>query len=80
MKLYLLKQNENNDHDTYDSCIVCAKNESDAKTISPDGGVFKEYDKYSAWAFSASAINCKEIGEANNGQKRGIILTSFNAG
>ena len=80
MKLYLLEQNDNNDYDTYDSCLVCAKNEYDAITIDPYGKEFKENDRYGSWALSKDAITCQEIGEANDNQKRGVIIASFNAG
>lgn len=80
MKLYLLKQNENNSYDTYDSCVVCAENEADAKTISPDGGAFEEGARWSNWATRKEAITCEEIGEANANQKRGVIIASFNDG
>ena len=34
MNLYLLTQNENNGYDTYDSMVVSAENEEDAKYLS----------------------------------------------
>ena len=81
MKLYLLAQDDNNDYDTYDSCIVCAEDEEDAKTITPDGGVYSEpVSRYTSWAKSKDNISCVEIGEANDKQVRGVILASFNAG
>ena len=52
MKLYLLKQNDNNNYDTYDSCLVCAENEADARTIDPNGNEFKEGGRYNEWALS----------------------------
>ena len=74
MKLYLLTQSVNNG---YDSCIVCAKNEADAKTITPDG---KELTSmFSDWA-KPEDVTCEEIGTANKAQVRGVILASFNAG
>ena len=36
MNLYKLSQTENRGWDTFDSCVVCAKNEDDAKSITPD--------------------------------------------
>ena len=36
MNLYLLTQDVNNSYDTYDSAIVCADDEEDARFISPD--------------------------------------------
>jgi hypothetical protein len=81
MKLYKLSQNDNNNYDTYDSCIVCAENEKDAITISPDGfHTIEEKYEYTSWARDVSAITCEEIGEANEKQVRGVVLASFNAG
>lgn len=85
LKLYLLTQNDNNGYETYDSCIVCAKDEKEAKTISPEGGIFvettgKKSSWYPAWAKRASSITCEEIGTANEAQKKGVVLSSFNAG
>ena len=83
MKLYLLEQTDNNDWDTYDSCLVCAENEVDARTITPNGEVFKEneaWNSWDSWAKSAASITCEEIGEANDKQERGVIIASFNAG
>lgn len=80
MKLYLLSQDDNNNYDTYDSIVVCAENEDDAKTITPHGTPFKENEAYTSWARSAPSISCKEIGTANEGEERGVILASFNAG
>lgn len=80
MKLYLLSQDDNNDYDTYDSILVCAENEADARTISPNGEPFVENERWGSWAKKASAISCEEIGEANDKQTRGVIIASFNAG
>lgn len=85
LKLYLLTQNDNNGYDTYDSCIVCAKDEKEAKTISPEGGIFVETSGKrgswrTSWALRSSSITCEEIGTANGDQKKGVILSSFNAG
>lgn len=81
MKLFLLSQNSNNEYDTYDSCVVCAENEKDARTISPDPyHPIDENYEYTSWAKTHESISCVEIGEANASEKRGIILASFNAG
>jgi hypothetical protein len=81
MKLYLLKQTDNNGWDTYDSCLVCAENEADARTIKPEGDVFEENNQtWSDWAFSKDSITCEEIGDANEKQERGVVISSFNAG
>jgi hypothetical protein len=83
MRIYLLEQNDNNGYDTYDSCIVCAENEEEAKNICPDGKPFKETKNgnyFNTWAKTKSSITCTEIGKANVKQRYGIILASFNAG
>jgi hypothetical protein len=79
MKIYLLSQTENNEYDSYDSCVVCAENEDDAKTIAPDGGYYPKWSKYN-WVTSPDLVQCKEIGIANDDQVRGIICASYNAG
>ena len=80
MKLYLLSQNDNNDWDTYDSIVVCAENEEDAKTIDPYGDIYTENVRFGTWAKKRSSISCEELGEANSNQERGVIIASFNAG
>lgn len=50
-----------------------------------NGGIFVETSGkkgfwYTSWAKKASSITCEEIGTANENQKKGIILSSFNAG
>jgi len=83
MKIYLLAQNKNKEYNTYDSCIVCAENAEDAKTIHPDGSLYSQPPigtTYTYWAFTADDISCVEIGEANENQKRGVLLASFNSG
>lgn len=49
MKLYLISQKVNNDYDTYDSAVVVAKDEEEAKKIHPDGDTFdyKEHERSS---------------------------------
>jgi len=79
MKIYLLTQSERNGWDTYDSCIVCAENETQAKKITPNGYEF-EKSNYGSWASCVEMVNCVEIGTANELQKEGLILASFNAG
>ena len=80
MKLFKLTQDVNNDYDTYDSIIVCAEDEDDAKTIDPNGDVCKEVcEPYSSWC-GQKDVQVKYIGEAYSLLGRGVILASFNAG
>jgi hypothetical protein len=80
MRLYLLTQISNNGYDTYDSCVVCAENEEDAKSIHPDGSVFIERKSWSTWTATKDQISCEEIGVSIEGLGRGVIIASFNAG
>lgn len=77
MKLYLLTQTDNNTWDSFDSCIVCAKDVDDAKSITSTGNVFKE-NSISTWAQAVDSIICKEVGTANDNQERGVVIASFN--
>ncbi len=82
MKLYLLSQDVNTDYDTYDSCVVCAKNEEDAKTIHPSnriGPVNINRENYGSWC-GLNDVKVEYIGRPSKGLKRGVICASFNAG
>lgn len=81
MNLYLLSQDVNVDYDTFDSCVVCAENEEEAKMISPsgyieDGEIF--YDKH-AWC-DIEFVKVKLLGIAKAGLEKGVVCASFNAG
>ena len=80
MKIFLLKQSENKWWDIYDSCVVCAENEEEAKSIHPYWRDFIENEQYWDWAYTKEWIICEEIGEANEKQERWVICASFNAG
>lgn len=81
MNLYLLTRKDELTYDEYDSCVVCAETEEDAKTIHPDGTVFKGDERpWRTWVGNSSEIDCELIGIANENQERGVILASFNAG
>lgn len=78
MKLYLLSQDANNDYDTYDSCVVAAESEEDARLITPNYDGFK--DGWSSWVRSPDQVEVQYIGEAAEGAKAGVVCASFNAG
>ena len=80
MKLYLLSQSINKGYDTYNSCVVCAENEEDAKTIHPNGYGDNSWINSNDWAEKPEQVNVKYIGEAAPGMKKGIVCASFNAG
>ena len=77
--LYLISQDENIGYDTYDSAIVCAKSEEDAKHITPSGTGFK--DQWSGtWCSSPEQVEVTCLGVAKPSLEIGVVLSSFNAG
>ena len=81
MNIYLLKQNVNNDYDTYSSAVVCAENEKQAVTIHPVGdGLFYDGKKDCMWVNKYEDIQCTYLGKADKSVEYGVILASFNAG
>lgn len=72
MKLWLLSQDVNDEYDTYDSCVVVAITEDNAKQIHPDGcSVFKRDidswtgDEQTAW-FTKGCFGKWFVGSANH--------------
>lgn len=87
MKLWFIHQDHNNGYDTYDSAVVAAETENDARHMDPYGDVWNDETKVygdksygiSCWA-APSYVNARLIGEAVPGTERGVICASFNAG
>uniref|UniRef100_A0A6M3K9T3 Uncharacterized protein n=1 Tax=viral metagenome TaxID=1070528 RepID=A0A6M3K9T3_9ZZZZ len=84
MKLYRISQEVNNDYDTYDSAVVCAESESEARIIVPGGediefGGEKEYWMNNVWTVPES-VSVEYLGEARPDLPKGVVLASFNAG
>ena len=82
MNIYLISQTENNNYDSYDSAVVCAKDENEARNMSPiDGTQFDWNDNmWLSWACKPENITVKLIGKANKDIKHGVICSSYNAG
>lgn len=72
--LYLVSQKYNNDYDTFDSAVICASCEEEAKNISMES--FNEI----CWVDNKNKIEVFKIGIASPLVKKGVILASFNAG
>lgn len=80
MKLYLISQYENTDYDTYDSAVVCAETEEEARMIHPGKDEWDgEMDKYDTWC-AAKDVKVELIGIADDSVKEGVVCASFNAG
>ena len=84
MKIYLLTQNENTGYDTYDSCVVAAENEDEARKIHPhmntDYSAWRVGYWLRIWCSDPKYVKVEYIGEADKSVKKGVILASFNAG
>ena len=87
MKLWLLEQFENDDYETYDSCVVAAETEDAARRIHPSAVIREgnwweaeaEYKTYS-WATTLENVNVTLLGEAVDTIGAGVICSSYNAG
>ena len=89
MKIYLISQKENDGYDTYDSAVVAARSEDEARKIHPheDMGM-KPYNWDTeptggylyGWCASRDKVTVKLLGTAVVGTKAGLIMASFNAG
>ena len=79
-KLYRIWQNTVEGYDTYDSAIVCADNEEDARGIKI-GERPSESDRAECaeWA-EIKHVQVEYLGEAREGLEKGKVLASFNAG
>lgn len=88
MNLYLLTQTVADDYDTFDSCVVVAETEEEAKTIHPGNtkvllteDCMREVGYEDSWAVRPSQVTAKVVGVAADGlERRQVICASFNAG
>lgn len=88
LHLYRISQDVNNGYDSYDSAVVAAESEDDARSIHPDGcadskvpiefAPNRNYD-YITWCLQGD-VKVEYIGEARDGMRRGVVCASFNAG
>ena len=83
MKLFLISQSQHDDYDTYDSAVVAAENEEDARNTNPgNGNQMTEEDwkhNFSLWCNSPEHVQVEYLGEAIS-DKKGVVCASFNAG
>jgi hypothetical protein len=83
MNLYLISQTTNDNYDTYDSAVVAAENEEEARSLNPSGGFMTKEDweaLYTSWCNNPKQVKVMLIGKAIEGATTGVILASFNAG
>lgn len=82
MNIYCISQSENEDYDTYDSAVVCAKDAEQAANMHPNGSgqPLKDAGSRCGWASDPASVSVRLIGKANHKTKAGVICASFNAG
>lgn len=87
LKIYKISQNANDGYDTYDSAIVVAEDEEQAKKIHPNGymiifdgdGTSSPFN--GSWANNISEIKTEYIGMADKKfNVPQVICASFHAG
>lgn len=81
MNLYRIWQVQNNGYDTFDSAVVVAASEEDAKKVHPCDYDPTPWEHNYTWADSPDAVFVEYVGIAANELSAGtIICASFNAG
>jgi hypothetical protein len=73
MKLWLISQDFNTGYDTYDSAVVAAETEDDARNMNPS-----DYSN-GCWC-QPEHVDVQLLGDALQGTEKGVVLASFNAG
>ncbi len=81
MNLYLLTRTSRHNYDEYDSAVVVAEDEADAKRIHPSGKdpVTSDPAKAGKWVVIEQVV-VDLIGTAKPFMKRGVVCASLNAG
>jgi hypothetical protein len=80
MNIYYLYQNDVTGYDTYDSCVVVAENENEAKEIHPAWYATFGEDRRT-WTDDINKVGIDYLGkyEGDNTEAQ-VICASFNAG
>ncbi|MCP4336553.1 MAG: hypothetical protein GY679_01745 [Mycoplasma sp.] len=86
MNIYRLSQTKNNDYDTYDSAVVVAKDESEARNIHPQDisivwgdDFWNEEGQWSTWT-APKDVKVEFIGKAGDSYEEKIVIcASFNS-
>lgn len=79
MNIYILTQDANTGYDTYDSVVVTADSEEQARVLTPNGIPYDPKEIFCDWC-SPENVTVELIGIANHDATEGVVLSSFNAG
>jgi hypothetical protein len=88
MKLWLLSQSEQCGYDTFDSMVVAAETEADARKMHPtetwrhthDRTLYNYWKNSDCWAATPEGVEVEYLGIAEEGTEPRVILASYNAG
>ncbi|MCK9355720.1 MAG: hypothetical protein M0R22_01005 [Dehalococcoidia bacterium] len=80
MKLWKISQEKNRGYETYDSAVVAADTEAEAKRMSPGKGDDITTHSTGSWVVDPAYVQCEYLGEAKTGTHKGVICASYNAG
>lgn len=81
MNIYRIWQTDNNNYDTYDSAVVIAETEEEARNTHPDGNTYKHACSFRGCWVDPSAVKVDLIGKVTNDEYGpGVVCCSFNAG
>lgn len=84
VKLWYIHQSNNRDYDTFDSAVVAAVSEDEARYTHPDGNKWDGKQWGRSYGFAdwvrPDEVQVVHIGEAKEGTEAGVICASFNAG
>jgi hypothetical protein len=77
VKLWVISQDVNDGYDTYDSAVVAAETEDEARGIYPGGSLLSWVVR--DWT-TPENVTVRYIGEAAADVVPGVVIASFNAG
>jgi len=82
MNIYKITLDIDLGYDSYDSAIVCARDEEEARGIHPseDQGDWTSDYNMGTWVSDPKKVNVEYIGKCEIYDFPGVILASFNAG
>jgi hypothetical protein len=79
MKLFRISQTENNGYDTYDSAVVVAASEEEARTMHPSGYDIEDRGDYLGTWVKPEDVKVEYLGESISTTSY-VVCASFNAG
>jgi len=80
MKLWKITQNVQTGYDTYDSAVVAAETEDEARVMHPSSGKDISAEYPGDWASKPEDVTVEYLGEAGVYMAKQVVCASYNAG